>query len=96
MANKYIVILDRGNSTERSAIHAIVKENSDGWWHQYADTWIVNGTSASRWRDLVKPALKPGPSSVMVIRLPDSDDRKWAYFGPKAEQRGKWLHSNYK
>jgi len=96
MASDYTIILDRGTDDERSAVHATVKANANGWWHHFADAWIVHGKSAAEWRDLVKGALSSEASSVLVLRLPEaSTESRWAYFGRKSTKRCQWLHSNY-
>jgi hypothetical protein len=40
----------------------------------------------------VRPAIQKGPSSVLVMALPNRPKRSWAYFGPEARARFKWLH----
>jgi hypothetical protein len=90
---EFIIVLDRGTSEEREAIHALVKEHARGWWHRYTDLWIVVGlASTPEWRDVLKPAITRGSeSSVMVFQLPESGIR-WAYFGPHSMEKTAWLH----
>ena len=95
--SKFIVLADRINVGETLAISEAVKEHSSGWWHHHADTWIVNGHTAAKWRDIVKKCLDPGPSSVLVLQLPESKaERGWAYSGPKAKVRCEWIRKNYR
>ena len=96
MATKYVLILDRGNATEVTAIQKIVKENSNGWWHQFENVWIVNGRSAAKWRDLAKAGLVAGPSSILVLKMPDSSiGVRWSFVGPNSKKITRWLHDNY-
>lgn len=93
MTQLFIIILDHADDGEREAVQAIVKDNAERWWHRLEDIWFVVGRSSGEWRDLVKPVIKQGPSSVLVMALPAKGDRRWAYFGPKADERLRWLHN---
>jgi hypothetical protein len=93
---KFVVLIDRATPAERASVQAAIKESAKGWWHHFEDAWIVSGGSASKWRKLVKENLSDPPSGVLVLRLPDGkDERQWAYYGPFAKKRMKWLHRNY-
>ena len=89
-----IIVIDRPQPEEREAVHELVKANADTWWHWFENTWLVTGNlTAVRWRDVLKPAAKPGPSAILIVQLADEG---WAYFGPKAKERAKWLHEHVK
>jgi hypothetical protein len=87
-------VLDHGTPEEREAIHALVKEHANGWWHRFANVWFVGGRTAAWWRDTLRPAKRPG-SSILVLRLPDPDGRAWASIGPNSPERFHWLHATY-
>ena len=90
---KYVIILDRGSRDQREAVQAIVKQHANEiWWHWFADTWLVEGYTAGFWRDAIRPVITPGSASVLVIELGED----WAYYGPKAAERMKWLHQRVK
>lgn len=92
----FLIVLDRADTEELNAVQKIVKENARGWWHRFTNVWLAGGgDSAVYWRDLIKPALKPGASSVMVLLLPAPADRRWAMFGSEAKDRAAWIHKNY-
>lgn len=86
----FVIILDQANDAEREAMQGIVKKHAEGWWHRFEDVWFVGGKTAAEWRDLAKPAIKAGPSAILVMRLPDKP-RAWSYYGPQAKERLKWL-----
>lgn len=86
----FVILADRIGPEKREAIHEVVKQHSEGWWHHFTNVWIVRGHTAKFWRDAV---IGLGtPSSVLVLNLPAEKDRTWAYAGPKAEERAEWLH----
>lgn len=87
----FIVMADRIGPEKREAIHAIVKEHSSGWWHHFANVWIVRGHSATFWRDALIEHLG-SPSAVLVMSLPPKDATRWAYYGSKAQEKAEWLH----
>lgn len=96
MTEYFIIVLDQGSPEERAAIHALVKEHASGWWHHFGDVWLAGGKKkASEWRDLLKEATTGSGSALMVMKLPKSGRRSWAYFGPKAKERCDWVHRNY-
>lgn len=91
----FAISIDRATQAELNAVHEIVKENANGWWHRHVNLWIVGGGTASKWRDLLKPALLSG-SSILVLQLPDEDsEKKWSYNGQNAEEKCRWFHDNY-
>jgi hypothetical protein len=88
----FIIIADRIDSTQRTLIHAVVKENATTWWHQFLDAWIVGGHTARFWRDELKSIVPYPPSAVLVLSLPSQEmDRKWA----GRLVKGAWLRENY-
>ena len=91
----FIIVIDRATDDELNTAHEAIKSKADGWWHRYTNTWIVGGLTASEWRDLVKRVLISDSASVLVLKLPEAEDRRWAYYGPRAEERMGWLHRNY-
>jgi hypothetical protein len=93
----FLIVLDRASAEQRNAVHEAIKGHANGWWHQFADTWIVGGgVSAAEWRDLLRTHIS-SPAGVLVLRLPDaaSASRNWAMFGPDAKIRAEWIHENY-
>jgi hypothetical protein len=91
----HVIILDEASDETRGAVHEVIKANAKGWWHRYPNVWMAGGdNSAADWRDMLKPLVK-APTSVLVLRLPETGHPKWAYFGPDAQDRMKWFHSNY-
>ena len=95
---RLLLLLDKIDDDQRDAIHEVVKEHSNfGWWHHHANTWIVSGGTVGVWRNRIKPLIKGGPSSALVMKLPAaSEDREWSYFGPDSKGRCKWLHESCK
>ncbi len=95
--NYFVISVDRATGDELNNVQNVIKENANGWWHRHTNVWIVGGGSASKWRDLIKPALPSRDSSVLVIKLPSEDaDRSWAFSGKDASAKCKWFHENYK
>jgi hypothetical protein len=92
---KFIILVDRATDDELNAAHEQIKKKAGGWWHRYTNTWIVGGLTEKAWRDLVRPVLTGISSSVLVMKLPDAGDRRWAYYGENVEERMRWLHRNY-
>lgn len=95
MRNAFAISVDRATQAELNQIHEVIKANANGWWHRHLNFWIVGDGSALEWRNLIKPYLVSG-SSVLVLKLPAEDgDRNWAYSGPNAAEKCKWIHNNY-
>jgi len=90
----YMICVDQATNDELNAIQAIVKENAHGWWHHFTSIWIVGGHNASFWRDQATPLLTSPSSSVLVVRLPQTGERYWSYFGIETEKRLDWLNKN--
>jgi hypothetical protein len=74
----FVIIADRITDDQRARLHEAIKQQAhNGWWHHYADVWIVRGQTAAFWRDQVAGFVGAG-SAVLVLEL--SGD--WASFGP--------------
>ena len=86
---RFLIILDRASAVELQLAHGVVKQGAPSWWHHFSTTWIVTGGSVSLWRDRIKTCLIQSKSSVLVLQLPD--EGYWAYHGPRAAKRCKWL-----
>ena len=91
----FAIIFDRATDEELTRAHEIIKARANGWWHHFANIWIVGGgLSAAAWRDAVGEAIRQGPSSsVLVLPLP-AEPVLWAYFGADAKDRSEWLHKH--
>jgi hypothetical protein len=102
----YIIVLDRATAAEREAVHEVVKDHANGWWHRFASAWIVGAGSSSvaEWRDLVTEALdivraasddgEASNAGVLVVNLPVFEERDWAFHGKRASERTAWLHKH--
>jgi hypothetical protein len=92
----FLIALDRATNEERDAVHEIVKSHANGWWHMFADVWLVGGHSPEFWVDTIGPLIPFGPASILVFRIPDgaSLPQDWHYFGIKPNERSKWLREN--
>lgn len=95
MTRFFAISVDRATRQELNNVQAIIKEKADGWWHRHATFWIAGGLEASEWRDLLKPVLRSERSNVLVLLLPDEEDRRWGFYGPDAKRKSSWLHENY-
>jgi hypothetical protein len=93
----FVIILDSSSASERNSVHARVKKFSTAWWHNDIEVWIVRGggTQASDWSNRLRTAMANGPSSMLVLELPQNESRSWAYFGPNPSARTAWLHTTY-
>jgi hypothetical protein len=95
MSSAFMIIIDRPTTDLLNAVHELIKQKTDKWWHRYDAVWIVLGGTATEWRDLIKPLISDGPS-ILVFRLPDENDqRQWAASGPSARERFVWLREEY-
>ena len=91
---KYAIIANNITPEQREQMQAIVKANANGWWHSFADLWIVGGRSAGEWRDLVGAAAPTAPSAVMVLAIDRSDANGWAFRGILPESSVNWLRGD--
>lgn len=91
----HVIALNQATDAHREAVQAIVKVHATGgWWHNFADLWIVGGRDVIYWRDLIKPTLALSPAQVLVMRLPDDNARGWATAGVP-EPKFRWLRAVY-
>jgi hypothetical protein len=75
--NPCIIIIDRPTEAVREDVHNVIKRESSGWWHHYADIWIAGGHRPSEWRDLL---TQVAPGVVLVLALPENaSERGWAF-----------------
>ncbi|MGB9185145.1 MAG: hypothetical protein WCB67_13870 [Solirubrobacteraceae bacterium] len=93
-APKYAIVADRITAAQREQIQGIVKANANGWWHAFADLWIVGGRTASEWRDLVGVAVPTVPSGVMVLKIDEVNTPRWSYKAAMSDANKEWLHKN--
>jgi hypothetical protein len=90
-----VIVLNAATNDEREAVQAIVRVHARGWWHRFADAWIVGGYEPAFWKTLIKPVIPNGSSSVLILALPESAaDKNFAYYGVETEDRNKWLLQN--
>jgi 2-polyprenyl-6-methoxyphenol hydroxylase-like FAD-dependent oxidoreductase len=80
MAVRFVVIIaDNIDNTQRNQIHQLVKSQSEEWWHEFANTWIVRSEHhSSGWRDALQPIFHERPSALVVLDLPTKGGRGWA------------------
>jgi hypothetical protein len=93
----HVILLDRPTVEQINRVHELLKRHTTGWWHHFENAWIVAGDrTAAQWRTLIAPALDRGPTSALVLRLPDDGDQRhdWSYFGVDTAQRAAWLEQN--
>jgi hypothetical protein len=84
--NRFLVVADHINATQRELISAEVKKYDAGAWHQLNDVWIVGGGRIQDWHGRLIVFVPSVPSSIYIFRLPRSGERGWSAKGPK----GKW------
>jgi hypothetical protein len=92
----HLIALDRTSPEVREGVHAVVKEHASGWWHHFADLWIVlSDLSAQEWRGAIGAALDNQPVRALVIFLPQEEDaRNWSAKG-LPDGAAAWLQRNY-
>lgn len=77
----FVIVVDDVTSLQRDRIHELVKTNTDDWWHELKDLWIVTGRTAAAWRDLVDPVLKGQRSPAVVLKVAAREGGRWATSG---------------
>ena len=87
----FTIAANRITPQQREQIHGIVKEHANGWWHGFADLWIVGGKSASEWRDLVGVAVPHVPSGVLVFKVDSDTKGTWAYRAKMNDNGREWI-----
>ncbi len=91
---KYAIIINRATPEQREQVHGIVKEHANGWWHHFADLWIVGGKTTTEWRDLVGVAVRLGPTGVLVLKIDVESAPTWAYRAHLPESASEWLQGH--
>ena len=95
----FAIAVDRATTQQLNAVHELVKQHANGWWHHHTNLWIVGASAqnadtkrVSFWRDLIKPVLAVGQAKILVLRLPsEADGRWWA----STKDDGVWLRKTY-
>jgi hypothetical protein len=90
---KYVIAINRATPEQRQQVHEIVKANANGWWHAFADCWIVGGKTAAEWRDLVGVVFPIGPGGVLVLKI-DTAGATWAYRATFKDSAKEWLRTH--
>lgn len=92
----FAIAINRATPLQREQVHGIVKQHANGWWHGFADLWIVGGKSAGEWRDLVGVIFPKSPSGVLVLKLDVKSRGTWASRALWTEANKDWLYRNLK
>jgi hypothetical protein len=90
----FVIVANRISPAQREQIQGIVKANANGWWHAFADVWIVGGRTAKEWRDLVGVAVPNTPSGVLVLKLDRAHPGAWASKAKFSDANREWIHKN--
>jgi hypothetical protein len=78
----FVIIFDHLSEERREVVQELLRENwNNWWWHRFPDVWVVGGHNAIFWRDLVSPIIRGTKSSVLVLRIPEQGEDRWAGFG---------------
>lgn len=94
--DSFIIVFDELSDERREVAHAFIKEKADGWWHNMPNVWIVGGRDAGYWRDELKPIVAGTDAAIFVMKLPtELPQRHWAFYGPKANEKTRWLKETY-
>jgi hypothetical protein len=93
-SNFTIVLVEGLDATQNKLIHEAVKENSEVWWHEFENTWIIKGGGdVAKWRDRLSVIVSLPGCQLLVMGLPTMGARSWA--GRMAASRIEWLKENY-
>jgi len=96
MRRAHVVLVDGASPAQLEAAHSAL-EDEPGWWHNYANAWIVlTDKNCTQLRDIVSAAVRGagGRPKVLVLQLPkQQSDRRWAISGHAKAKR--WLAQAY-
>jgi hypothetical protein len=88
----FAIFVNRVTAEQREQIHEIIKEHANyGWWHGFADLWIVVGKTATAWRDLVGEVTVYPPSGVLVVKVSSDEKGVWASRSTLSESNREWI-----
>jgi hypothetical protein len=93
----FILLFDKVNETQRGQIQAAIEASGAKWFHQQSNHWIVIGgplRSVREWRSLVEAYVKGVPGNVLVLSLPEENQREFSGFAPKTWYA--WLRDELK
>jgi len=97
MINKAcVIVLEDVTTSDREAIDELIIEHSIGYWHKFADLWIVGGQSVDFWAEAIERVLAGGSSNAIVLSLPKYGSGRgyWAFM-IDVEKNLEWLRKNY-
>jgi len=89
--NIYLILTYGLGDFQRGQVHQLVKSNTDRWWHQFPDVWIVTGQDSAFWRDQITEVLPSGgrQGSVLVVEA----GGKWSSYG--THEQFDWLEETW-
>lgn len=94
MTEFVMVLVDGIDETQRTLMHAQIKKQSKGWWHEMPDVWIVESNEAVEvWRQRLGVFVPHAPALLLVFKLPSPGERKWSGSGVKS--KWVWILENY-
>jgi len=90
----FIIVASGATPFQLQSLHEIIKQNSNGWWHNFADVWIANGKNASTWISLLMPPIEGTAAKVLVLALPKMLNQR-GFGGYLTDDESKWITSEY-
>ena len=91
---KIVILADTATPEQRNAITTFVKNQNAGYWHWFADAWIIDTESdidLSSWRDAIRDATSSG---LHFLLFSFSEVENWAAFGNT--KSFEWIHRHLK
>jgi hypothetical protein len=94
MDSPCIIIVSGARLHEKEAVHEVIKEHANGWWHHFADVWIVGGQTTGYWIENLSPVVAEGPSRLLIMALPENLGGR-AYSGYMTDDEAEWITDQY-
>lgn len=73
----FVIAVDGIDNTQRTLMHSWIKSQTEEWWHQLPDVWVVVGRTAKFWRDGLQPFTLP-TTQILVMGLKGTPGERWA------------------
>ena len=89
-----IVIADGIDSTQRMLIHEALVRDTEDWWHQLPNVWIIRSDrSPAAWLESLTVFVPKAPSALLVLQL-SNDQKLWGASLPD-QTAVEWLATQY-
>ncbi|HEU5142977.1 MAG TPA: hypothetical protein VFU04_07465 [Solirubrobacterales bacterium] len=89
------IAIEISTELQRRQVQDVIKRNTDAWWHEMPDFWLVKGKSAEAWRGLLGSIFPTvGSGKLIVVKIDTASSDTWASRAKFTDSALRWLNEN--